>query len=82
MTSQLVSFRLSAIEIEALSALKQEGETTNLVAQRIVRNALGVTPDVEKVGKPVLEQMVEQMVESIVSAKLIDIENRLEKLKA
>ena len=78
MTSQLISFRLSEAEVEALRAFQQNGETINLIAQRIVREALGTSADAEKVGKPVLEQMVE----AIVGAKLAGIEDRLEKLKA
>ena len=78
MTSQLISFRLSETEIEALKAFQQNGESVNLIAQKIVREALGLPAEDKAADRPGLEQLIE----SIVSTKLADIEDRMEKLKA
>jgi hypothetical protein len=42
MASQVISFRLSEVETEALEAQKLEGESLNQTAQRLLKEVLGV----------------------------------------
>ncbi len=74
MASQLISFRLSDREIEALQAHSEFDESLNLTAQRLLRTALGLYTDVDNnVNSPSLEERIE----SIIEYRMIEIVNGL-----
>ncbi len=69
MPSKVISFRLSEVEIQALSALQtSEDESLNQTAARLLRDVLG-TSTVSSQGSTSVEirQIVRQEVEALVS---------------
>jgi hypothetical protein len=67
MASKLIQFRLSGEELEALEAQVREGDSINLVAQRILIGALGVDT-VDDVSTVPLDERIEGIVEERLSA--------------
>jgi hypothetical protein len=67
MASKLIQFRLSGEELEALEAQVREGDSINLVAQRILIGALGVDT-VDEVSTVPLDERIEGIVEERLSA--------------
>lgn len=67
MASKLIQFRLSGEELEALEAQVNEGDSINLVAQRILIGALGVDT-VDGVSTVPLDERIESIVEERLSA--------------
>ena len=66
MASELISFRLGEAEIEALRALQAPAESINLTAQRILKEALGVsTATSTGVDRETLEPIVKSIVEEL-----------------
>ena len=66
MASELISFRLGEAEIEALMALQAPAESINLTAQRILKEALGVsTATSTGVDRETLEPIVKSIVEEL-----------------
>ena len=66
MASELISFRLGEAEIEALRALQAPAESINLTAQRILKEALGVsTNTLTGVDRETLEPIVKSIVEEL-----------------
>lgn len=88
MASQLISFRLSDVEIEALQAHSELDESLNLTAQRLLRNALGLSTSVDNsVNSLSLDERIESIVEekmahivSGLNGKLSEFEDQLGKL--
>lgn len=74
MASQLISFRLSDAEIEALHAQSDPDESLNLTAQRILRIALGLSTSVDNT---VNSLSLDERIESIVEEKMAHIVNGL-----
>lgn len=74
MASQLISFRLSDAEIEALQAQSESDESLNLTAQRILRVALGLSTFVDN---SVNSLSLDERIESIVEEKMAHIVNGL-----
>jgi len=87
MASQLISFRLSDAEVEALRSQALPDESDNLVAQRLLRNVLNLSTDsLTSVDRGNLQQLVESIVDDRMSfvvngvnAKLVEVEEKLEK---
>lgn len=78
MASQLISFRLSEAEIEALQAQSLEGESVNLTAQRLLRNALGLSTSVDShVDRLSLDEQIESILDSKVTPIISDLNLRL-----
>lgn len=67
MASKLIQFRLSGDVLEALEAQVREGDSINLVAQRILIGALGVD-SVDDVSTVPLDERIESIVEERLSA--------------
>lgn len=67
MASKLIQFRLSGEELEALEAQVNEGDSINLVAQRILIGALGVDTS-STVSTVPLDERIEGIVEERLSA--------------
>lgn len=67
MASKLIQFRLSGEELEALEAQVREGDSINLVAQRILIGALGVDT-VDEISTPDLDERIKSVVEERLSA--------------
>lgn len=91
MAGKLISFRLSEADVEALHAQGLPEESLNLTAQRVLREALGVSPVDKTVDRTVnridLDSRIGAIVESktanIVTGlnqKLKELEEKLEKL--
>ncbi len=87
MASQLISFRLTEPEIEALQDYLEGDESLNLTAQRLLRNALGLSTDVDSVNSMSLDDRIESIIEEKMThvvnglnAKLLDFEDQLGKL--
>ncbi|HEY9653348.1 MAG TPA: hypothetical protein V6C95_21995 [Coleofasciculaceae cyanobacterium] len=68
MASKLIQFRLSGDVLEALEAQVKEGDSINLVAQRILAGALGVNKNVDKVFTPDLDGRIGAVVEDKLSS--------------
>jgi hypothetical protein len=80
MASKLIQFRLSGEELEALEAQVREGDSINLVAQRILIGALGVN-SVDTVSTVPLDERIESIVEerlSTFSTNCNELFNRLQ----
>lgn len=87
MASQLISFRLTEPEIEALQDYSDGDESLNLTAQRLLRNALGLSTDVDSVNSMSLDDRIESIIEkkmthvvNALNTKLLDFEDQLGKL--
>jgi len=79
MASELIQFRLSGPELEALKAIAQEeGESTNLAAQRLLKEIIAASTELSTAPSiPSLEERFEQIVE----AKLSDQNSILHRLQ-
>ena len=76
MASELISFRLGEAEIEALRALQAPAESINLTAQRILKEALGVsTATSTGVDRETLEPIVKSIMEEL-TAHAVNTVNR------
>lgn len=65
--SKLIQFRLSGKELEALEAMA-EGESVSLIAQRLVKEALGVSTNVDAVDADAVRQIVRDEVEGLLTS--------------
>ena len=62
MASELIQFRLSGSELEALKASAQEGESINLAAQRLLKEILAASTELSTSPSiPSLEERFEQI---------------------
>lgn len=68
MASKLIQFRLSGEQLEALEAQVRDGDSINLVAQRILTVALGV--DTVSMSSTVSTVSLDERIESIVEERL------------
>lgn len=68
MASRLISFRLSDEAIEALSAFTLPNESINLVAQRVLLDALGLSTVDNSVDKSI--SIVDSLVDRVVDSEL------------
>lgn len=91
MAGKLISFRLSEADVEALQAQGLPEESLNLTAQRVLREALGVSTVDKTVDRAVnsidLDSRIGAIVESKtaflvtgLNQKLKELEEKLEKL--
>ncbi|WP_315786100.1 hypothetical protein [Fischerella sp. JS2] len=84
MASKVISFRLSELEIQALSALQiSEDESLNQTAARLLRGILGTSTDVSTVSTSVdIREIVRQEVEVAISQVKGEVDKRLGELAA
>ncbi len=68
MASKLIQFRLSGDVLEALETQVREGDSINLVAQRILTEALGVDRNVNAVSTPGWDERIGVVVEDKLSS--------------
>jgi archaellum component FlaC len=79
MASKLIQVRLSGEELEALETQTKEGESINLVAQRILIAALGVDRSVDKTHTNDLNERIESIEDKLSSfTGLNDLLTRLQ----
>ena len=79
MPSPLIQFRLTEAEAKALEEQRQEGESLNLCAQRVMKQALS-----GKVSTPVnniVNAVDKQEVEAIVDERFNLLQERLQKVE-
>ena len=70
MASELIQFRLSGSQLEALKAIAQEGESINLAAQRLLKEILAASTELSTSPSiPSLEERFEQIVEAKLSGQ-------------
>jgi len=70
MASELIQFRLSGSQLEALKAIAQEGESINLAAQRLLKEILAASIELStSPSLPSLEERFEQIVEAKLSGQ-------------
>lgn len=72
MTSELISFRLSGAELEALRSLRKPVESLNLVAQRLIRESLSELTETSKVYTDVnkaVDTTVDKVVDKVVNSQ-------------
>lgn len=81
MASKLIQFRLSGEELEALEVQVKEGDSINLVAQRILIGALGVDRSVDSVSTPDLDERIESVVEDKLSSFAVNMNDLLSRLQ-
>lgn len=67
MASKLIQFRLSGEVLGALEAQVREGDSINLVAQRILTGALGVDHSVNELYTPNLNERIEAVEDNLSS---------------
>ena len=78
MASELISFRLGEAEIEALRALQAPAESINLTAQRILKEALGVsTATSTGVDRETLEPIVKSIMEELTARAVNSVNEQL-----
>ena len=78
MASHLISFRINDSEMEALKQLAEGNESANLIAQRLLKERLGVsTGSLTQVST----ERVEEVVEQVVSDRFSRLEAEIETLK-
>lgn len=84
MASKVISFRLSELEIQALSALQiSENESLNQTAARLLRGILGTSTPASTVSTSVdIREMVRQEVEAAISQVKGEVDKRLGELAA
>ncbi len=85
MASELIQFRLSGAELEALKAIAQEGESLNLAAQRLVKEIIAASTELSTAPSiPSLEERFGQIVEAKLSDQndiLIRLQERIQKVE-
>lgn len=85
MASELIQFRLSGAELEALKAIAQEGESLNLLAQRLLKEILAASTELSTAPYiPSLEERFEQIVEAKISDQndiLIRLQERIQEVE-
>ena len=86
MGSELIQFRLSGAELEALKAIaQQKGESPNLVAQHLIKEILAASTELSTPPSiPSLEERFEQIVESKLSSQnhiLICLQERIQEVE-
>ncbi len=70
MASELIQFRLSGSQLEALKAITQEGESINLAAQRLLKEILAASTELStSPSLPSIEERFEQIVEAKLSGQ-------------
>jgi hypothetical protein len=70
MASELIQFRLSGSQLEALKASAQEGESINLAAQRLLKEILAASTELSTSPSiPSLEERFEQIMEAKLSGQ-------------
>jgi hypothetical protein len=78
MASHLISFRINDSELEALKQLAEGNESANLIAQRLLKERLGVsTGSLTQVST----ERVEEVIEQVVSDRFSRLEAEVESLK-
>ncbi len=78
MASHLISFRINDAELEALKQLAEGNESANLIAQRLLKERLGVsTGSLTQVST----ERVEEVIEQVVSDRFSRLEAEVESLK-
>jgi len=78
MASHLISFRINDSEMEALKQLVEGNESANLIAQRLLKERLGLsTGSLTELST----QRVEEVVEQVVSNRFLRLEAEIESLK-
>lgn len=78
MASHLISFRINEDELEALKQRAQGDESANLIAQRLIREQLGMSTEAlteASTGK------LEAVIEQLIGARLSRLEAEVENLK-
>jgi len=78
MASHLISFRINDAEMEALKQLTEGNESANLVAQRLLKERLGLS---RGSLTQVSTESVEEVVEQVVSDRFSRLEAEIETLK-
>ncbi|MBW4549386.1 MAG: hypothetical protein KME25_34025 [Symplocastrum torsivum CPER-KK1] len=78
MASHLISFRINDSEMEALKQLAEGNESSNLVAQRLLKERLGLsTGSLTELST----ERVEEVIEQVVSDRFSRLEAEVETLK-
>jgi hypothetical protein len=78
MASHLISFRINDAELESLKQLAERDESANLVAQRLLKERLGLsTGSLTKLST----ERVEEVVEQVVNVRFSRLEAEIETLK-
>jgi hypothetical protein len=78
MASHLISFRINDAELEALKQLAEGNESANLVAQRLLKERLGLSTEALT---QVSTERVEEVIEQVVSDRFSRLEAEIETLK-
>ena len=86
MASELIQFRLSGAQLEALKAIaQQEGKSPNLIAQHLLKEILAASTELSTPPSiPSLEERFEQIVESKLSSQnhiLICLQKRIQEVE-
>ncbi len=78
--SQVISYRLSEAEVEALKQLQQSGESLNQTAQRLLREAIGLSTPGANASPAALSTLSTEIVDSRIDEKLAPIHSQLAQL--
>jgi len=83
--SQVISFRFTPEELEALKAVQQSGESLSQTAQRLLRQSLGLSTESTPGSTLSPSTLSTEYVDNLIQLRLASIEERLahvEKLPA
>jgi hypothetical protein len=81
MSSQVISYRLNSEEVLALRQKALPGESDNQCAQRIMREALGLSTDLSTKSTVTFDERVESIVEDKLSAFAANQNNLFDRLQ-